>query len=264
MPAISPSASLSPASFNRHLACLVHMLRYGKDMKKVGDEVLLDMVKIKKEEEDGRERILRGKEPENYFKALFKSSSIDYIHAVMLASLTGYRKKEILERKLTEIELFSETVNRDGKDVVIERVSIFLPRKKSKSKKKPRKAILGALGAAIVRARKEAYRRAGYEATYLFENTATGEPFKGFRSAHETTLKAAKIKNFHFHDLRHCMGTMLAALQYNSRTIQKVLGHSSLEMTEVYTNLEDTTLSEAYLAVEAVVTKQLPEGARLH
>jgi integrase len=59
----------------------------------------------------------------------------------------------------------------------------------------------------------------------------TAEGLKtGFRRARE----AAKMKHVHFHDLRHSCATILLASGADLYTVAKVLGHSTIRMTERY------------------------------
>lgn len=52
------------------------------------------------------------------------------------------------------------------------------------------------------------------------------------RVAHRTG-----VKNFHFHDLRDTFGSYLAMAGVHPKTIQKLMGHQSLRMTEKYMDL---------------------------
>jgi integrase len=53
---------------------------------------------------------------------------------------------------------------------------------------------------------------------------------RGFNSA----LKAAKIENFHFHDLRHTFATRLVQAGVDLYKVQRLLGHKSPSMTQRY------------------------------
>jgi len=50
-------------------------------------------------------------------------------------------------------------------------------------------------------------------------------------------VKRAKIKDFHFHDLRHTFASHLVMNGVDLATVSKLLGHSSIEMTMRYTHL---------------------------
>ncbi len=46
----------------------------------------------------------------------------------------------------------------------------------------------------------------------------------------QAVYKAAQVKNFVFHDLRHCAVTNRADTGVDSETIVKIVDHSSMEM----------------------------------
>ena len=48
------------------------------------------------------------------------------------------------------------------------------------------------------------------------------------------SMRAAKIKDFRFHDLRHAFGTWLAEARTDAPTIRDLMGHSSLTVTSRY------------------------------
>ena len=62
---------------------------------------------------------------------------------------------------------------------------------------------------------------------YLFKTKRVKRSFK-------TALLKAGIENFRFHDLRRTFATTLLYNDVNIKTIQNMLGHSSIMMTERY------------------------------
>lgn len=66
-----------------------------------------------------------------------------------------------------------------------------------------------------------------------------------FDNAFEWAVKRAKIEDFHFHDLRHTFASDLVMKGVDLYTISKLLGHSTIEMTQRYAHLAPSALIEA-------------------
>jgi integrase len=72
-------------------------------------------------------------------------------------------------------------------------------------------------------------------------------PDKPVRSNDHWFLKAlakAEIKNFKFHDIRHCYATTLVQLNVPLHRVAKLLGHKSLAMTLRYAHLAPSQLAD--------------------
>ena len=65
-------------------------------------------------------------------------------------------------------------------------------------------------------------------------------------------LAAAGIMDFRFHDLRHTFGSRLAMAGVPMRTIQELMGHHSVVVTERYAHLAAGHLHEAVMRLERV------------
>ena len=59
------------------------------------------------------------------------------------------------------------------------------------------------------------------------------------RQPWESALQAARIENFHWHDLRHTAASYLAMSGVSLVEIAKVLGHRTLQMVARYSHLSD-------------------------
>jgi site-specific recombinase XerD len=53
------------------------------------------------------------------------------------------------------------------------------------------------------------------------------------------------LENRRFHDLRHDYASRLVQSGVDLYTVQKLLGHSSIEMTQRYAHLSDSGLKDA-------------------
>jgi integrase len=58
-------------------------------------------------------------------------------------------------------------------------------------------------------------------------------------------LKTANIKNLRIHDLRRSLGSYMAMTGENSATIQKVLGHKSMQAAQIYQRLNNLAAKQA-------------------
>lgn len=67
-------------------------------------------------------------------------------------------------------------------------------------------------------------------------------------SAWRDAIERAKIKNFKFHDLRHCCASYMAQAGADLSVIAEVLGHRKLDMTRRYTHLTTQTKASAMLS----------------
>ncbi|MEO7862037.1 MAG: tyrosine-type recombinase/integrase, partial [Nitrospirales bacterium] len=63
------------------------------------------------------------------------------------------------------------------------------------------------------------------------------------------------IKDFVFHDLRHCAVTNLADSGVDTETIMKIVGHSSVEMFLRYRTIKAETLDSAMARLNTLITR---------
>ena len=67
-------------------------------------------------------------------------------------------------------------------------------------------------------------------------------------SAWRDAVTRAKIKDFKFHDLRHCCASYMAQAGVPLNVIAEVLGHRKLDMTKRYAHLTTQTKASAMLS----------------
>jgi integrase len=63
------------------------------------------------------------------------------------------------------------------------------------------------------------------------------KPWKSWRTAFENACECANIKNFRFHDLRHCFGLWLAKNGTDIKARMELMRHKTPAMTLRYSHL---------------------------
>jgi len=71
----------------------------------------------------------------------------------------------------------------------------------------------------------------------VFTSAKTGEPLENSRHWFDDAVVEAKLKNFHWHDLRHTFASRLRTKGAALEDIADLLGHKSLTMTRRYAHL---------------------------
>ena len=74
-------------------------------------------------------------------------------------------------------------------------------------------------------------------ADLAFPSPATGKRLDNIDSSWRALLKSADITGFRFHDLRHSFASKLVMKGASLYNVQKLLGHSTIQMTERYSHL---------------------------
>jgi integrase len=71
----------------------------------------------------------------------------------------------------------------------------------------------------------------------VFAHLYQSEKTMGARGWFEQALMAAKIANFHWHDLRHTFASRLVMAGVDIRTVQELMGHKTIQVTLRYAHL---------------------------
>ncbi len=205
-----------PATVNRYLAAITHVINTA--IKEWGWMDENPIAKINKPKEPrGRARFLTDDERERLLKACADEKGKPLFVIVLMAISTGARKSEILRLKRKDVDLKRgvavayDTKNGDPRQLYLfDQLIILLSEIISQNKK----------------------------AKYLFCNKS-GNPIS-IEKEWKKALKAASIKDFRFHDLRHTAASYLAMNGASPSDIAEVLGHKSYDMVKRYTHHSKT------------------------
>jgi site-specific recombinase XerD len=80
---------------------------------------------------------------------------------------------------------------------------------------------------------------------HVFQSTQQDAPLQDPKKTFATATEKAKLKNFHFHDLRHTFASRLVMAGVDLYTVSKLLGHSSVVVTQRYAHLSPNQLAGA-------------------
>lgn len=177
-----------------------------------------------------RERVLTSEEETRLFLA-----AAPHLRSILVCALaTGMRYSEILRLSWENVDMA--------------KLQITVKPETSKSGKKRIIPINKPLFNELLRLRRINEGRNDY--VFLYEDSKTGKlrPVTTVRRAFTMACKRAKIKNLHFHDLRHTVGTRLISRGVDPITVKNILGHANLKTTEIY-------LHSSLLQMSAAVEK---------
>jgi integrase len=77
-----------------------------------------------------------------------------------------------------------------------------------------------------------------------------GKPITDIKNAFNAAVRRGKIRDFHFHDLRHTFCSWLALSGVPLTAIQKLAGHASIKMTLRYAHLSPRYLADEVKALD--------------
>lgn len=182
------------------------------------------MRKVKKPKESrGRVRFLADDERERFLTACKASSNSWLYPCVILALSTGMRQGELMGLRWPDVDLkagaiiLHETKNGERRRVPLSGLALELLREHAKVRR--------------------------LDTDLLFPSKTNKQKPIDLRKPFETALKAAEIKDFHWHDLRHCTASYLAMNGASLAEIAEVLGHKTLAMVKRYAHLSDGHVS---------------------
>ncbi len=222
-----------PATVNRHLATLKHMLRKAVEWEMVEEEVLKRVRKVKLIPEHNRRlRYLTREECQKLIDACDP-----HLRPIVITALnTGMRKGEILSLRWDQVDLkhgfilLERTKNGERREIPINQTL---------------KEVFHSIPRRIER---------GRENPYVFINPETGKPYGDVKKSFQSALRRAGIKDFRFHDLRHTFASHLVMAGIDLTTVKELLGHKSLTMTLRYAHLAPSHKRNAVNELERILT----------
>lgn len=214
----------SPATLNRYMVGIAAVFTWAIEQRLAPRGWVHPCRGIKRlAEPDGRVRFLDEAERERLFAACRASQYPRLYPLALMAMLTGARKGELLGLRWRDLDLdagvamLGKTKNGDRRTLVLlpQLVDLLRPLAGDRDR-----YVFGS-----VRSR--------------FQAPATID------SAWRDAVARAKVRNFRFHDLRHCCASYLAQAGTPLNVIAEVLGHRKLDMTRRYAHLTTQTKAAA-------------------
>jgi integrase len=89
------------------------------------------------------------------------------------------------------------------------------------------------------------------------KGTFNGKRYYEVKTSFQEALEKAGIKDFRFHDLRHCFASDLVQREVDLYVVQKLLGHKSQAMTQRYSHLAPENLRNAVLKLDKKINTNL-------
>jgi integrase len=221
-----------PASVNKTIAIFKHMLAKAVEWEMMSEEILKKVRKVKQiPENNKRLRFLASEE----CQALIKACDPHIRPIVVTALNTGMRRGEILNLKWDQIDLkhgfilLEVTKNGERREIPINetlrRTLETLPRH--------------------------------IKGPYVFWHGEEGKPYGELKKSFKSALKRAGIRDFTFHDLRHCFASHLVMAGCDLKTVQELLGHKTLTMTLRYAHLAPGHKVKAVGILDEVLSEKI-------
>jgi integrase len=214
----------STATLNRYMVAIAAVFTWAIEQRLTPKGWVHPCRGIKRlPESDGRVRFLDEDERARLFAACKASQYPRLYPLVLTAMLTGARRGELLGLRWRDIDLakgvasLGRTKNGDRRTLVLlpQVIEALRPIQGD-----PERFLFGS-----VRSR--------------FQSPANTD------SAWRDAVTRAEVRNFRFHDLRHCCASYLAQAGTPLNVIAEVLGHRKLDMTKRYSHLTTQTKASA-------------------
>lgn len=207
----------SPSTVVRYLSALSHTFTIAiKEWGWLEENPLLKVTKP--QQPRGRVRFLDDAERVRLLEACKASSNPFLYPVVILALATGMRQAEIMNLRWSEVDF--------------ERNKITLYETKNGE---IRVAPLTGHAHSVL---KGLHKKRSSETELVFPGNNPNKPID-LRFPWEQVIKKAEIKDFRFHDLRHCCASYLLMNKVPLPVIAEILGHKTYQMVKRYAHLSE-------------------------
>lgn len=213
----------APYAANRVLALVSSLYSYAQERKAFKGEN--PAKSVKKFPEDARERFVQPDEMPRFFAALSQLES-DFRDAFLLAILTGVRRNNILSMRKV--------------DVNVERAEWFLPNTKNGTSQ-----TVPLVPEAVEILRQRLSNSAREESDFVFPGVGKSGHLVEPKGAWKRVLAEAGITDLRMHDLRHTVGSALAATGANIALSMQALGHKTAQASLIYQKLHRDPIRDA-------------------
>ncbi len=220
------SEDVVPGTIKRQLNIFIRMFNFAKDEKLVRAVPSFKWPKAVKDKLDvERVRYLSFQE----YDRLVACCPGWLKDIVTVAAWTGLRQRNVLELQRNEVNLVQRAIYIGGEQV-----------KNGEDQGKP----IPGPAYAVLERRMKVIHISGSSYVLGDENGAPYHKQRVYRHF-KKALKKAGIKDFRFHDLRHCYGSWNAQNGVDLLPLSKLLGHKDLRMTKRYSHLNTASLLKA-------------------
>ncbi len=224
---------LKNGTLNRHMACLKTIVRRALLNRRIDRNPLLGLKLFK---EESRNRTLTQSE----YGRLLECLPLHMKPIVELAYMTAMRRGEILGLRWDQVDFQEGIINLEASD----------------TKTQERREI--PLDASLVRVLKGVPPTLGTPNVFTYRGRRLAEIKEGFWSA----CKRAGIRDFRFHDLRHCAITNLRKAGVGENTIMSISGHKTHSVFRRYDRIDRGDRREAMGKARRLIDTAMtpPEG----
>lgn len=218
-------SGVSSATTNRERAVLGKILSLAVEWGRLGENPVRKVRKL--EEPKGRLRFLTDSEA-----SLLLEKAPRHLRPVIVCALhTGGRLSEILELRWEEVDLTSGL--------------LFFTRTKNG---RVREIPLDATLTATLKERYKVRSLAGDARRFVF--TRFGKRLRSVRTGFAAACKRGNLADVTFHTLRHTFASQLVMRGVDLRTVQELMGHKDLTMTQRYAHLSPDHKRRAITALD--------------